>query len=261
MVFVYDEKGAKVSSGKGNGAWLPGGTITLEPGRYWVALGSEENPANLYAYDVKAGKTTLVESGWVSVATLPLAKQPLTDCSQWTATLVAYIEVDGKLQQIMSNSKRRPDEFGTIQLHPGEYIIEFNRTRERVTVEAGKDLRLSTGYAGPTVSREAQLLRNRDDDPLRDGLAVCTDGGLHVLAGHYFVRELVSMDDGAAIDHRISPYEVLVEGNYGYTSLKDDAPSDAHRGKGSPIKAAQIQDLTAWGTKQGAYDDLQMFSP
>ena len=249
MAFVYTAKGMKIASGKGAGGWLPGEEIALEPGEYWVGIGQSESVSNLHHYTVSEGAMTVVETGWVSLATLPLAEQPKTDCAQWTATLRAYLLVDGKKEAIIDNSNRKTNEYGTLQLHPGQYLIEFNRLTTTVTVEAGKDYRIPTGYVGPTFNKDAYLLRNKGDEPQQSGLPVCSDGAIHVPAGDYFLRELIVRNDGADVDTLIDPVTVVAEGNQGYSSLKSDGPSHpkpADSSDGQAITTEQIKGLTDW---------------
>jgi len=261
-VWIYNEDGAKISSGKGRGGWMAGHEITLAPGTYWIGLGTEENRYGLHKYTVESGKVTVVETGWVSVATMPEKIQPKTGCMSWFATLSAYRMVDGERQLITDNTNARTAEFGTIQLHPGEYVVKFHGFSTRVKVKAGHDYRLRTGYAGPSNATEAYLILSKDDDAREKGLSVCSDGPVHVLAGNYFIKELEREPGGTKLEWQIEEIEVEVEGEFGYTSLKSDKPSGkraSSSGQGALITPAQAKALERWGEKKGEFDDLDMF--
>jgi len=261
-VFIYTPKGAQISSGKGGGAWLPGQEIPLPAGEYWVALGQDETQYNLFHYTVEDGKTTVVDSGWVSVATLPLAEQPLQDCAQVPATIRAYVDTGSKRAPIIGNDTRKPDEYGAIQLHPGEHLVEWRGMMVTVTVEGGKDYRLPTGFVGPSAAPEAYLLRNQDDDPRKKGVPICTDGAMHVLAGTYWVRELIVRNDGAEVNYQTTEYQVDAEGSSGYSSLGTDRPANAKApaaDDGRRITSDEVKKLSEWGTKKSDFDELDMF--
>lgn len=264
-VFVYDAKGAKVSSGKGNGGWSPGDAIPLAPGEYWVGIGTHESKEGLYRYTVESGKTTVVETGWVSVATLPPSEQPSLGCTTWFAKLRAYAfhPTIGKGELLSDNSDTRPQEFGSIQLHPGIVVVEFHGFSGLLQVEAGHDYRLPTGFFGPTTSQESYLIVRKDDDARRKGLAVCGDDAIHVLAGQYFVHEMVRMDEGATIDWVTEPVEVEPVGNHGSTKLKRErAPGEVRKpdiDDGTPIQPDEFAGLTEWGKKKSEFSDLELF--
>ena len=260
-VYIYDLKGEKISSGKGDGAWKPGTTIHLQAGEYWVGLGQEEVKENLRRYRVEPDKTTVVQSGWVSVATLVPEDQPHINCATWNATLMAFMPGE-EGPMIIANDFRRPAEYGIIQLHPGDYQVEFHGFRAQVTVKAGMDYRLPTGYTTLSYASEVYLLENKNDDPQTKGLPLCTDGASHVLAGDYTRWEMVKLDDGQALDYKTDTETVDIEGSYGYTSLKGNKVHGdiaKHETDGELISPKEVKALTEWGKKKGEFDDLQMF--
>lgn len=266
LVYVYGEDGAKVPSGSGSGGWLPGDAIPLEAGEYWVGVGMEEAASNLHRYTVEDGKTTVVETGWVSVATMPPDSQPHVGCTTWFAKLRAFTfdPARGKGELVIDNIDTKPQEFGTLQLHPGTYLVEFHGFSGVVEVQGGKDFRLPTGYYGPTLSTEAYLIARKGDDPRRQGLAVCNDEAMHVLAGDFFVHRMERLDDGARVEWVTDPVSIAAEGNHGYTELKADvAPGTVRKpdsDDGRAITAGEVEALAGWGKKKNDFDDLEMFS-
>ena len=188
-IYVYDLKGALISSGLGNGAFKPGKKIELEAGEYLVEVGNIRTINNLRKVKVVAGLITEIKTGWVSVTTWPFKDQPIEDCAEWSARLKASTTVDGRRVATMSNKSARSSNIGRIQLPVGTHEIHFNGLTVPVTVEANKIHHLSTGGLGPFLGTDVRISNDKSDEAKVPSVAACSDGPIHLLAGKWWLSK------------------------------------------------------------------------
>ena len=236
QIYVYTSDGTLVHSGVGKGQHNPGSLIELEPGEYLVEVGRSRTRHNLQRYTVAAGKVTIIQTGWVSIATWPRADQPKGDaCRSWSAEVRVVREVNGVEYLVSSNGDLFPAEFSMVQLPVGTYRVYFNGLATDVTVKEDTVHSLALGTAGPYKGSKVRLAADKSEAAGVPSVGLCEGQPNHVLAGTWWRSHTVPIEE--------HPYEkkvweqVTVEGSDGGTDRS--IPGDKvrgfarHRGKGS----------------------------
>ena len=184
-LFVYDAQGQRLS-GPASGGWAAGDEAEVPPGDYWTEVADHPTGLRVTRLTVAAGKTTVVPTGWVSVATPHPDEQPTEGCSHWTARLDAVeLAPDGKRVVIQSNLPAQPETSGAIQLAAGTWAVTFNGITTSVEVRDQSMLQLATGSQAP-IYGVRQVTVSAANDPLAERAALCSNGYTQLPAGTYY---------------------------------------------------------------------------
>lgn len=187
--FVFSESGALIGSGSADGTQPPGKLIPVPAGTYYVAAGRFNLGLTRQRYQVKPGKVTVIQTGFVMIETWPQQDQPRQGCSPWDAEMTLYGTKDGMLVPIFSNSRLQygTKHFGMIQMLTGSYRLGWHGFDLPVDIRAGQIYRVPLGTVGPLADPKGRVSRTREETSDSMALRLCDDGPTHVLAGQYWV--------------------------------------------------------------------------
>lgn len=216
LVFVYRvADDMKSSTRVSNGGHETGEAIPLREGWYDVEIAQfpGSDPANKHRYYVKKGYTTVVESGLLSIQTLPEADQPADVCQPWNAAMTILSvnpDKDGHNHGVlMSGAAGYVKDRGMLQLHPGRYRVEWNGLHTDVEVVAGQVTPIPTGFVGPMRGKEKyQIHQEQGVSASNPVIAACEKRPTQVLVGSFWGSYLapvaVEEDDDETSDGVVS---------------------------------------------------------
>jgi hypothetical protein len=233
QVFVYDDGGRFLHSGSGVGGHEAGNTIELEDGWYWVEVGRDRSVENLRRYRVVDGQVTVIPSGWVSVATTPVADQP-AGCDNWNAELrVFVVDAEGGEHLVGTNRNTGVDDFGMLQLPVGDYRIYFNAFPAEVSIREGEIYRLPTGYQSVVAGDRPQLSLHAEGSEGNIVRSLCSNGALHVPAGEYWVSRIVPTANYPFEERVWDRVVVPADEGGGYERVRAERIQNTYTGEGS----------------------------
>lgn len=188
---VNDEQ--KTGSRVGGGGYTPGEPVPLAEGWYDVEVAHFPDVAasNKHRYYVKGGHVTIVQTGMLSLQTLPEAEQASDVCRTWSAAmtiLAAEPGPDGQHGVVMAGNGEHVKDHGLLQLHPGAYLVEWNGLRGQVQVTAGQISPVMTGFVGPFRGKEKPRIHQREGEtPDNPVIAACEKQPTQVLVGSFWL--------------------------------------------------------------------------
>lgn len=194
-LFVYRVDDAQKTGARiGSGGYDAGDPIPLEEGWYDVELAHfpDMDPTNKHRYYVRAGQVTIVQSGMVSLQTLPESDQAADMCRTWNSQmniLSRTAGTDGHTHAVlMAGNGAGVKEHGMLQLHPGAYLVEWNGLIGEVQVEAGMITPIQTGFVGPFRDREKPRIHQREGDAADNPvITACEKQPTQVLVGSFWL--------------------------------------------------------------------------
>lgn len=205
-VFVYRVQDDMKSSVRiSNGGYETGEPIPLSEGWYDVEIAQfpAADPANKHRYYVKRGYTTVVQTGLLSIQTLPEADQPPDVCQPWSAALTIMSvnpDKDGHTHAVlMSGNAGYVKDRGLLQLHPGRYRVEWNGLHTDIDVVAGESTPVRTGFVGPMRGKQKyQIHQEQGESASNAVIAACEKRPTQVLVGSFWGSYLapVATDEG-----------------------------------------------------------------
>jgi len=221
----------------------PGNQYALPAGRYHVQMGQFENQANRRLYRVEAGKVTVIRTGVVTVA-LPTPVGKVKWCPGWSQNLTAHVAGPEGYAAIAADVNFEEARYGRLQLHAGDYLLEWNGIFTRFTVEAEKILLLTPVTVAPIIGVTKARLRQAPLEGLsRAGsLAPCTGSPLYLLPGDYTLEHRLKTNEYPFYRVQEDPVPVKRPERFAvYRSLHSlRGKADRYRGKegqGEPVPA------------------------
>jgi hypothetical protein len=164
----------------------PGRAYALPVGSYHVRIGQFPSDSDWRHYIVEKDRTTIIKAGVLTVR-LPEDLKNLSICPQWTQNLTIYTRSKNQWIPLASDVSLETSRYGRIQLHDGEYLLEWNGMHHPVTVTAGKLLVVEPVVVAPFEGFTKPRL---EESPI-EGLAQtgrvtpCTHRSLYLFPGTY----------------------------------------------------------------------------
>lgn len=194
-LFVYDSAGAVVPSGTPSGGFEAGQPATVAPGSYFVEVGRYRTGWGIAKVEVEAGVTTVVPTGWVTLATTPLSEQPSLGCNPWNAEFSAFEQADdGREVVAHTNRGTGVSDYGAMQLLEGTRRVYFNGLPVDVSVTADARQALPVGFQDPIAGDRPVIAREAGDVEGNVRIPLCEDGALQVPAGTYQASAIVPIE-------------------------------------------------------------------
>lgn len=180
------ETGEKVTARLVKPSLRPGQQYELSVGLYHVEVTQYPTPAARRVYRVAEGKVTQVKVG--ALAVVLDGKPGKNDlCRGMSLNLTASQRVAKGWATVAADVMIETPRYGTIQLHEGEYLLEWNRLHYRVVVKVGKLLVLEPQPLAPLegVSRPKLIEKEVEGLARAGSVSPCADGTTYLFPGEY----------------------------------------------------------------------------
>jgi len=214
------ETGDKVAAKLVKPALKPGQQYELPAGLYHVEVTQFPSPAARRVYKVVEGKVTKVKVGAASVV---LSGKPGKNdlCAGMSLNLTASVR-DGKgWATVAADVMMETPRYGKVQLHAGEYMLEWNRLHYPVTVKEGKLLELEPQPLAPVEGVSRPKLSEKPVDGLERPGSVkpCNGGTTYLFPGEYNLSYKIKTNTYPFFERRSD--SIVVEEPRGFTRYRN----------------------------------------
>lgn len=180
------ETGEKISAKLVKPTLKPGQQYELPAGLYHVEVTQFPSPAARRVYKVVEGKVTKVKVGAAGVV---LAGKPGKNdlCTGMSLNLTASVRHAKGFATVAADVMMETPRYGKVQLHEGEYLLEWNRLHYPVTVKEGKLLVLEPQPLAPVegVSRPKLIEKETEGLERPGSVTPCAGGTTYLFPGEY----------------------------------------------------------------------------
>ena len=173
-------------------AFSPGNQFALDPGDYHIELGQLPSPVNRRSFVVESGKITVVEVGTVTVL-FEIDVRKIDFCSTWSQNMTIYVKGPDGYVQVAADVSMDTVRHGAVQLHRGDYLLEWNKFHVPITVSRGKRLEVRPIRVAPFEGFTKPRLEEAPIDGLdKPGAnSPCTDKPVFLFPGDYSLSHRV----------------------------------------------------------------------